>query len=132
MAYIVVFDDDHVVQLLLESTLKVAGHEVVSHAPVSHFEALGMLRARVPDLVVLDLIMPGCSGMGLLQFIREDPYLRALKVIIFTANKEQLLMEDLLEELPDAIIFKPLHRVEFLAYLDEVLSRDVHSGTEAH
>jgi CheY-like chemotaxis protein len=57
---------------------------------ISYFASLLSLSekqsVRWPDLVVLDIVMPGGSGLKVLEFIRENPKLRPLPVVIFTGR----------------------------------------------
>jgi CheY-like chemotaxis protein len=48
---------------------------------------------RWPDLVVLDVVMPGCSGLAVLQYIRTTPKLGALPVIILTGHPDPATQE---------------------------------------
>lgn len=52
--------------------------------------ALRMMREGVPDLVLLDLMIPGCDGFEVLRRIREDPHCRDLRVLILTAKGREV------------------------------------------
>lgn len=82
MAQILVVDDEPAIRQLLTDVLELDGHEVRAaadgHAAVSAFEALR------PDCVVLDLMMPGLDGYGVLRVIRDQEGDR-VPVIMLTA-----------------------------------------------
>lgn len=60
------------------------GWEVKTHA--NGHDALDVVRARVPDLVILDVMLPGRSGFDILHDIRSDPALAQLPVLMLTAR----------------------------------------------
>lgn len=82
MKRILLVEDDAVVTRIYSGKLALAGFEVV-HAP-DGLEALKELQRSVPDLVVLDILMPKLSGMDVLRFIRSDARLKACKVVVFS------------------------------------------------
>ena len=68
-------------------------------------EALERIRETVPDIVVLDLNLPGVSGADLLTYIRADERLNKTRVILATADERQA--ETLTDE-ADIILLKPV------------------------
>lgn len=86
MAKIVVADDDADIRDLVVLKLRSSGHEVV--AVGDGHQALAACRQDVPDLVVLDIMMPGLSGIETCRAIREDAVLRQVPVILLTARAQ--------------------------------------------
>lgn len=85
MARILVVDDDEDIRNLVQARLRGAGHLVVS-AP-SGPEALEVVEARgAPDLAVLDVSMPGMTGLELLEQLRARDGLAELPVIFLSAK----------------------------------------------
>ncbi len=85
MAKVLVVDDTDELRTLLEVRLRQAGHRVVSAA--SGEEALQLLAERgAPDVAVLDVLMPGMSGLELLAKLRETPAYAAVPVIFLSAR----------------------------------------------
>ena len=83
MAYILCVDDEPSISALIRQILKLAGHEVA----VAHdgFEALEMVAAREPDLIVLDRSMPGMDGIAVCREIKANPFLSRVPILILTA-----------------------------------------------
>jgi DNA-binding response OmpR family regulator len=86
MAKILVAEDDSDLRLLVSLKLESAGHQVVSVEDGS--AAAHHCRDMRPDLVILDLMMPGMSGLEVCRFIRADPELNATPVILLTARAQ--------------------------------------------
>ena len=79
-----VVDDEPDILLTVRVNLELAGFLVV---PVSTGEdALAALRQDLPDLLVLDIRLPGISGWDVLRTIRDDPDLRDLPVVVLSAH----------------------------------------------
>jgi CheY-like chemotaxis protein len=81
-ATILVCDDDPSLRELVRAVLG-SRYRFVEAADGS--EALELARALRPDLIVLDVMLPGLSGIEVLEEIRNDPALRYLKVVVITA-----------------------------------------------
>ena len=86
MAKILIAEDDSDLRLLVSLKLESSGHEVVSVEDGS--AAANSCRELRPDLVILDLMMPGMSGLEVCRYIRSDPELKATPVILLTARAQ--------------------------------------------
>jgi len=70
MAQVVVADDDDGVRTLLRVNLEMEGHDVVGEA-ADGGAALEVTRARQPDVLILDMMMPGTDGAGVLRAMQR-------------------------------------------------------------
>ena len=86
MALLLVVDDDARVCDLLRRLLVRAGH-IVACANGGE-EALARLRESAPDLVILDWMMPGLDGHGVLKRMRAEPTTAATAVMVYTASDD--------------------------------------------
>jgi two-component system cell cycle response regulator DivK len=71
-------------------------------------EGLSALRRDLPDLVVLDLGLPGMSGMDLLRAVRADETMRGLPVVVVTASAMSGDRQRALDAGADAFVPKPI------------------------
>ncbi len=84
MAYILVVDDDQDVLGTLERTLRREGHEVETARSAA--EAQEKLAKRQPDLLILDILMPGKDGLTLCKELRSDPAFNSMPILFLTAK----------------------------------------------
>jgi DNA-binding response OmpR family regulator len=87
MARIIIADDDELVGEIARDALIDAGHGAGLVTDGS--EALKLIRARRPDLVVLDCNMPGLSGVLLVQELRKLPEFAGLPVLMLTGRRSR-------------------------------------------
>ena len=87
MARVLVVDDNHDTCELLARILRRAGHDAACEtAPAA---ALDHMRRDAFDLIILDVMMPGMTGLEVLRAIRAEPGLAALRVVLFTALSDE-------------------------------------------
>jgi DNA-binding response OmpR family regulator len=114
-------DDDPVVQQFVSAILNENGYEV--YTATDGEQAVAQAKAVLPDLMILDLIMPYRDGYEVLRLLRESPETRAIPVIILSAKSKE---EDIIRGLEggaDDFIIKPFNALELVARVRKVLSR---------
>jgi len=109
---ILVVDDDRAVALALQRQLKRAGYLV--HCVASGEEALAVAATGPPDLVVLDLVMPGLGGIGTCRALRALPGWLNLPILILTGTYEEELHREAMTCGADDFLTKPVHTEELL------------------
>ncbi|MFV0458570.1 MAG: response regulator transcription factor [Actinomycetales bacterium] len=122
-ARILVVDDDRDLRDLVVFKLTQAGH-LVSQCATGQ-DAIAIARAEVPDLVVLDVMMPGLSGIDVLRELRLDPSTRGIRVIMLTARAQEGDTETAFAVGADDYVTKPFSPRELVRRVDAVLSRAV-------
>jgi len=119
MATILVVDDDEINRTLLVRRLTPEGHTV--RVARDGLEALAAVEEAVPDLVLLDVMMPHLDGFDVCRRLRERPHTRAVPVILLTALRDR---EDRLRGLEagaDDFITKPFDGAELTARVRSLL-----------
>jgi len=119
MAKILVVDDDPRNLRLAVTMLEQAGHEVLSAEGGA--EGVEAALAHAPDLVLMDVQMPGMDGVAALKRLRAAPRTVALKVVALTALAMKGDRERLLAEGFDGYVEKPIRYQEFLASVAALL-----------
>ena len=86
-ATILVVEDEPAIQELVSYNLEMAGHRALRADNAE--EALEMVRSEVPDLVVLDWMLPGMSGIEFARRLRADKRTQAVPLIMLTARADE-------------------------------------------
>ena len=116
---VLVVDDSAPNVKLLEDLLAFHGFEV--HAAASGEAALAAVREASPDLVLLDVLMPGMSGYDVCRALRADAAHAMLPIVILTALDEREARARGLEAGADDFISRPLHAPELIARVRSLL-----------
>ena len=115
---VLIIDDDAVTRLLVGSAMRGAGHEVLEHD--SGEAAKDGLADCRPDLILLDLEMPGMGGLAFCRWLRTRPGCRTLPVLVMTAHDDSETIQNAFDAGASDFVAKPLnfnilvHRVRFL------------------
>ncbi len=119
--HILVVEDDEDIQQLVEYNLLKAGYKV-SVASTGE-EGLRLAQGEHPDLVLLDLMLPGLDGLELCRALKRDPATARLPVIMLTAKSEEADIVTGLELGADDYVTKPFSPKVLLARIRTVLRR---------
>jgi DNA-binding response OmpR family regulator len=121
MAEILVVDDDRDVAKSIELALRRHGFRVtVTHSGV---EAIKMLRRHRPDLLLLDIVMPGMSGLDVCRRLRSHPSLADLPIIFMTARSQERDRIEGFRAGADDYLGKPFNLEEMILRVRAVLRR---------
>lgn len=120
-AQILVVEDEPAIQELISVNLIRAGHEVLRADDAE--AAQSMVHISVPDLVLIDWVLPGMSGIAFTQRLRSDARTRNISIILLTARSSEQNKIVGLEAGADDYITKPFSPRELLARIDAVLRR---------
>jgi DNA-binding response OmpR family regulator len=119
--YILVVDDDPDVLGTLTRALIRDGFEVASSSSGS--DALEQLRRRVPDLIILDVMMPGLTGLEVCRRIRADTTLHHVPILFLTARSHTDDIVSGLDAGGDDYVVKPFELIELQARVRALLRR---------
>jgi len=118
---ILVVEDEDDIRELLRYNLAKEGYQVTGSA--SGEEALRAVKAARPDLLVLDLMLPGMDGLEVCRSLKQDPLTRDLPIVMLTAKGEEADIVAGLELGADDYVTKPFSLRVLLARLRAVLRR---------
>jgi len=119
---ILVIDDEPDVVSYLSAFLEDEGFEVLEagNGP----DGLALAREQAPDLITLDITMPGMSGIEVLTTLRRDERLRRIPVIIITGvTAFEKLMDYRHVRPPEGFMSKPIDLARLLSTIEDILDR---------
>ncbi len=117
---VLVADDEPNILLSLEFLMKREGHRVLVARDGP--EALATIRAQRPDLVLLDVMMPGLSGFEVCQAVRGDDALGSVRILMLTAKGRDTDVSKGLALGADAYMTKPFATQELAAEVRRLLA----------
>src|SRR5688572_4771553 len=121
MPKILVVDDEPDAVELIDFNCKAAGYEVVTASDGN--EALKKARASLPDLIVLDLMLPEVDGLEVCKMLRRDPATSAIPIIMLTAKAAEIDRVLGLELGADDYQVKPFSPRELVLRVKKLLAR---------
>lgn len=119
---VLIVDDEPDILLVAATRLEAAGYDTA--AASDGREALALLHRRRPDLVLLDLRMPGLDGYEFCRMVKSDPDLDRMPVVLFSASSSRAdsLKEKCLALGADGYLAKPFTSSELLAAVNRALA----------
>ena len=120
MATVLICDDEDVLRALVRATLDGGTHSIVEACDGE--EALEQARRVHPDVILLDMMMPGKSGVDVLAELRRDPAVAETPVIMLTARTQAADREAAALVGATRFLAKPFSPSELAASVDELVS----------
>ena len=96
MAKILIVDDNRMILQALSDHLEVLGYD--TEVAANGTDALDLLKHDLPDLIIMDIVMPGLSGIEVTQKIRESPRLSKVPVVAFTSQSNRGQWDNLFDD----------------------------------
>jgi CheY-like chemotaxis protein len=119
MKTVVIADDEPSMRLLVHATIESDEYRVVEAADGD--QAWALIQKHRPSLVLLDVQMPGLSGLDVLRAIKGDPRLNGTHVILLTAKAQESDVEAGLIGGADFYLTKPFSPLDLLSRVEEAL-----------
>jgi CheY-like chemotaxis protein len=116
---VLIADDESSIRLLVHATIESDDYKVVEAADGA--QAWAMAQELKPSLVLLDVQMPGRSGLEVLRSIKADPDLKATRVILLTSKAQERDIEVGLIAGADFYLTKPFSPLDLLTRVEEAL-----------
>jgi CheY-like chemotaxis protein len=114
MTTVLIADDEPSLRLLVSATIASDEYEVD--------EAWGLIRRHRPSVVLLDVQMPGRTGLDLTRAIRDDPDLAKTSVILLTSKAQQADIQAGLDAGADRYLTKPFSPLELLRVVEQAVA----------
>lgn len=124
---VLIVDDETAIREMIVLALEMAGYETVEAA--DGLQALRLIQSQPFDLVLMDWMMPGASGLETARRIRKDEQNKALPIVMLTAKEDEDAKITGLSVVDD-FITKPFSPRELVARLKAILRRTTPKGIE--
>ena len=119
-AKVLVIEDNPMNMELATDLLQLQGYEVLQ--AVTAFEALGLLHQVTPDLILMDIQLPGLNGLDLTRYLRQDPRTKDIPIIAITAYAMMGDEDKAFLAGCNAYIPKPIETTKFFQVVGDVMS----------
>ena len=120
MSTVLIVDDSSTVRQMVSEHLQNHGLNVVQAG--DGIEGMEKIQASVPDLVVMDIVMPRMNGYELCRWIKNNPDSKDVPVIMCTSKAEEFDRYWGMKQGADAYITKPYHPPELLDVVNQLLT----------
>jgi len=124
MKLILIVEDNDKNLKLVRDVLQVKGYATVEAGNAE--DGIALARARKPDLVLMDIQLPGMSGIDAIGVLRADPATAGIPVVAVTASVMPQDRNKITEAGFDAYVGKPINLKEFLDTVRTMLERRSH------
>ncbi len=125
---VLIVDDDATMVNLLSTILDLEGFK--TQKALSGQEALDLIGEELPDMVLLDIMMPGMDGFEVLARLRNEPRTEKLPVILLTAKTEDRDMFEGWKKGADEYVTKPFDPLELVKIINSVIERSYEERLE--
>lgn len=123
---VLTIEDQPDIRRLIRMTLEFKGHRVLEASGGA--EGLAMARHERPDLILLDVMMPGISGLDVAQVLAQDPQLASIPTVMISALGQQADVQTGLASGVRAYLVKPFSPWELLDRIDELTGAALSAG----
>jgi CheY-like chemotaxis protein len=106
MSFALVIDDNRQTANALADMIRMLGIE--ARAVLNPAAAMGLMANEVPQVVFLDLNMPGVDGFEVLSYIKRDPRLTRVPVIVITSDDQPETAQRVLQNGGEVVLVKPI------------------------
>lgn len=84
-------------------------------------QARDVLQSWQPDVVCVDLMMPGENGLVLLEYVKEQPHLSHIPMIVISASSDDEFFNDARRLGAHSLVFKPFSRIDLIRAIDSAV-----------
>jgi DNA-binding response OmpR family regulator len=118
---ILIIEDDPATSRLVEYSLRHEGYHVVK--ATNGLEGIRMAHAEAPDLIILDVMLPGLDGFEICHRLRSDAATARLRILMFSAKAQEIDKDTGLKVGADEYLTKPAAPAEIVARVQKLLAK---------
>lgn len=122
---VLLIEDDPAMCSLVEGAIEFSAFDIQYDYANDGYTGLMKIGCMQPDLLILDIMLPGMNGLELIHRIRESDMLSKPRILVITgAGDRRIVKRGLDNAAPDATLFKPFATSELIACVEQQLSRE--------
>src|SRR5262245_54410554 len=110
-ARLLVVEDNQTNLMIFRDILTAAGHQVLEAGNAE--EAFAVARSQIPDLILMDIQLPGMNGLAAVRTLKEDPATQQIPIVALTAHAMAFHREEALGAGCSGFITKPIRSRDF-------------------
>ena len=118
---ILIVDDEDIIRNILDKLVRALGFEAISAASSS--DALTMIEQQRPDLILLDIMMPGSNSMEIIETVREDQRLNKTAIVMISGTDDLNAIASFIKAGADDFLLKPFNATLFKARIVNALEQ---------
>ena len=118
---ILIVDDEPDIVMMTELRIKALGYDTITAKDGQ--EALNKAKQEMPDLIILDVMMPKMDGYKVCGLLKSDSRYKNIPIILFTARAQEVDRQTSVEVGADAYLNKPLNAEQMSTTIKELLEK---------
>jgi len=118
---ILIVDDEEIIRNILEKLIRALGFEALSAA--SSTTALTIIKQHQPDLILLDIMMPGSNSLEVIETVREDQALNKTAIVMISGTDDLNAIAAFIKAGADDFLLKPFNATLFKARIVHTLEK---------
>lgn len=117
---ILVIEDDPATQRLVEYSLKQEGYQIITAS--NGLDGIRKALGESPDLVILDVMLPGMDGFEICYRLRSEPATKKLPILMFSAKAQEIDKETGIKVGADDYLTKPSAPADIVSHVEKLLA----------
>jgi DNA-binding response OmpR family regulator len=119
---VLIIEDDPATSRLIDYSLRHHGYQVIS--ATNGLEGVRKAQTEAPDLVILDVMLPGIDGYEICHRLRANPVTAGLRILMFSAKAQEIDKETGIKVGADDYLTKPAAPAEIVARVEQLLAKN--------
>ncbi len=125
---ILVIEDDPATSRLVDYSLRHEGYQVFTAS--NGLDGIRKAHNEIPDLIILDVMLPGIDGFEICHQLRSEPDTNKLPILMFSAKAQEIDKNTGLKVGADDYLSKPAAPADIVSHVEALLAKKTHAATD--